>query len=153
MYVNFNPKEGFWQNDLGWVFTDEEATEVEYTESLSTVSSEGQFACVPKGVIFHQEFSDFLSATLSPYLASLDLNMLNTLFQKELAVERVPADYDECVQVLVDAFHDADRKTIVRLIGEWTDIMIFKDEDYGFWFTRDEAAKQSLSKISTHLYR
>jgi len=45
-YVQFNPKEGFWNDDLGWSFSDDEATTVPFESSLSTVSDEGQYAIV-----------------------------------------------------------------------------------------------------------
>jgi hypothetical protein len=150
-YVNFNPKNGFWQNDMGWVYSDDEATTVPFTSELSTVSNEGQYACVKKGAIEHCDFDDFLSDTLFPYLAMQDPKMISDFFLKEMEIT-MPSLDDGLVDAMFNAFADADRKTIIRLVYSYTDFIVFKDDCYGFWFTRCPETIKTLSAIDNRLY-
>tara|TARA_R110001583_G_scaffold161109_1_gene313008 strand:- start:1469 stop:1912 length:444 start_codon:yes stop_codon:yes gene_type:complete len=140
--VLFNTKEGFWENDQGYVYTDDSATL--YDNEVSGVPKGYAIELyVPKGIIKHQGFEDFLNYTLAPMIANNRANVVSIFFHREMELEPSFNSAKDAAYI-ASAFEDATRDTIKRLCEQHTPILALKDDVDGFWFTTDKEIKLLL---------
>lgn len=138
--VLFNPKEGFWQDDQGYVYTDSEATLYDAAPGeTSTLANDSGFY-IPKGAIQHKEHEQFFEEILLPNILNSRKVMIESFFHREMEVEAT-FDYETDFVALKASFEGSDRKTLLRLSEQHTPVLAFKDDYDGFWFTTDDDIK------------